>query len=202
MSPKVSEAYKEEKRISIMNGALHCIADKGYQATTIDDIVKYLGISKGAIYNYFSSKEEIFVQLMDWRMNQLIDAIKRDYETIPGASIKLKNLMDKLRNQSLEDLRHLLIVFLDFMLHSSRQEELKEFMKQYSEKAVAFIGEIIEEGQQSGEFRADLDSKTVANLFSAVRDGIAQQFISYGSGEEYRNMMLGMEEMIFRYLKN
>ena len=38
MSPKVSKAYKEEKKAIILEGALHCFTEKGFQATTIDGI--------------------------------------------------------------------------------------------------------------------------------------------------------------------
>ena len=50
MPPIVSEEYKRKKKKEILSGALACFAKKGFQAATIDDIVAYSGISKGAIY--------------------------------------------------------------------------------------------------------------------------------------------------------
>ena len=58
--PKVVPEYKEEARSRILNAANKVFAEKGYHEATMEDIAKRLGVSKGAIYLYFSSKEDLF----------------------------------------------------------------------------------------------------------------------------------------------
>jgi AcrR family transcriptional regulator len=62
MSPRTSKQYeeiREEKRMLIMDTALRHFAGTGYHSTTIDQIARHAGISKGLMYNYFESKEAL-----------------------------------------------------------------------------------------------------------------------------------------------
>ncbi|WJH37347.1 TetR/AcrR family transcriptional regulator [Paenibacillus sp. CC-CFT747] len=179
---------------------MQCFADKGYPATTVDDIVRRLGISKGALYNYFASKEEMFTALMEERMERLIVGVKGErYDTIPDAAGKLSLIMRRFQRQALQELRPLLAFYLEFSLQASRREELRQVMLRHEQTAVAFIREVIEEGIRSGEFRPDLDSGEAASLFWALRDGIALQFIGSGEDEQYQALMRGMERMLLLY---
>ena len=59
MSPKVPEAYLTARRNEIIHAASHCFAEKGFHNTTMQDIYDATGLSPGAVYNYFSNKEDI-----------------------------------------------------------------------------------------------------------------------------------------------
>lgn len=62
MSPRTSsqfEAIRQEKSRLILDTALELFAEKGYHQTSISDITRKAGISKGLVYNYFQSKEEV-----------------------------------------------------------------------------------------------------------------------------------------------
>ncbi|MFC0213066.1 TetR/AcrR family transcriptional regulator [Paenibacillus chartarius] len=199
--PRVTEAYKEERRAAILEGALHCFAEKGYAATTIDDIVRHLGISKGAIYNYFSSKEDIYAQIMDSRMNRLVESLRAGDEETASSAAKLRMLVQRMTGQAIEDLRRLLSFHLEYSLYASRHDELKRSIEKHDNAAIAFVAELIAEGKRSGEFRAEVDERLAASMFWALRDGIALDVLSHGGQEEYAQLMRGMEDMLFRYLQ-
>lgn len=57
--PKVTEAYLDVRRQQIIDAAYRCFARKGFHQTTMRDIYAEAGLSPGAIYHYFESKEEI-----------------------------------------------------------------------------------------------------------------------------------------------
>ncbi len=57
--PKVTEAYLDVRRQQIIDAAYRCFARKGFHQTTMRDIYAEAGLSPGAIYHYFDSKEEI-----------------------------------------------------------------------------------------------------------------------------------------------
>lgn len=72
--PKVLPEYKEEAKKRIICAALEVMKTKGYSSTTMEDIAAYMGVSKGAIYLYFKSRDELlaaFVRKMQ----------KKNYET-------------------------------------------------------------------------------------------------------------------------
>ena len=58
--PKVVPEYKKAARNRILNVTRRVFLEKGYHRTTMDDIAKRVGVSKGALYLYFKSKEELF----------------------------------------------------------------------------------------------------------------------------------------------
>jgi AcrR family transcriptional regulator len=57
--PKVSEQHRLDRRDEIVDGALRCFRRKGFQATSMAEIISESGLSAGAIYGYFASKSEI-----------------------------------------------------------------------------------------------------------------------------------------------
>ncbi|MEJ1090234.1 TetR/AcrR family transcriptional regulator [Microbacterium istanbulense] len=57
--PKISESRREERRSDIMQAALRCFLRAGYQQTSMADIIAESGLSAGAIYSYFPSKQAL-----------------------------------------------------------------------------------------------------------------------------------------------
>src|SRR5437773_12345534 len=58
--PRVVPEYKEEARTRILTAANQVFGEKGYRQATMEEVAKKLGVSKGALYLYFASKEEWF----------------------------------------------------------------------------------------------------------------------------------------------
>jgi AcrR family transcriptional regulator len=72
MCPRTSEQFgemRESRRRQILYAAIECFATSGYHSVSISDLAKHAGISKGLMYNYFCSKEElltvIFAEVME-----------------------------------------------------------------------------------------------------------------------------------------
>ncbi|UJF31720.1 TetR/AcrR family transcriptional regulator [Paenibacillus hexagrammi] len=198
--PKVTEAYKQQKRDAILEGALDCFSGKGYAGTTIDDIAIHLGVSKGSIYTYFQSKEDIYIRLMEKRMNTMVNSFKTKFQAHESATEKLNYMFQRFIDQPLEDLRRLLKFHLEFTIHSSRNEDMQAQMDGNNQKALGMILEVIREGMESGEFRQELDAGIVTSLFWAVRDGIALHFLSDGTKDQFNRLIHEWKEMLFRYI--
>ena len=58
--PKVTEAHRAARRDEILNAAQQVFARGGYRGSSITEVIKESGLSAGAIYSYFSSKQELF----------------------------------------------------------------------------------------------------------------------------------------------
>ena len=59
--PKVTEAHRESRREQILIAAWKCFSRKGFHSTSMADVIKEAGLSAGAVYLYFRSKDEIIV---------------------------------------------------------------------------------------------------------------------------------------------
>lgn len=199
MSPKISDAKKEERRTVILNAAFECFSEKGYFMTTVDDIVEASGASKGAIYLYFKSKEEIFVSLTDYLTNLAITGFAEKFAEISSPLEKLRYFIQ--HNLPLtERQKRFYSVHYEFWLYSAKQPELKKFMEERAEKLIQFLAEIIQEGKEKGEFREEIDNRIMSLLLWTTLDGIRLTFITVGEQKFYEESIKNLEKMIFRYL--
>ncbi|WP_139490982.1 TetR/AcrR family transcriptional regulator [Brevibacillus dissolubilis] len=200
--PKVPDDYKEQRRAAILQSATHCFAEKGYQATTIDDIMRHAQVSKGAVYHYFKSKEEIYISLLDQKTEQSFETVRTLFASCPTAVEKLSLLFARYREQQHDsELRSMQAVQLEFWLYSSRYPEWKALMEKRAEIFFSFFQEILREGQKNGEFRPDINEQVAASLFWAVRDGIGLHFAKMGNEAIHERVWLEAERMVLGYLR-
>jgi TetR/AcrR family transcriptional regulator, transcriptional repressor of aconitase len=64
--PKISDERKAERREQILAGARRCFSEHSYEGATVARLEAEIGLSRGAIFNYFGSKQDIFLELA-WR---------------------------------------------------------------------------------------------------------------------------------------
>jgi AcrR family transcriptional regulator len=76
--PKVSEAHRTARRQQIVDAGRRCVAEQGFHKTTMADVIRESGLSAGAVYVYFRSKEEIVAAIADaalGHIDELFDKI-------------------------------------------------------------------------------------------------------------------------------
>jgi AcrR family transcriptional regulator len=201
--PKVTEKYKEEKRNCILESALKCFGEKGYQATIIDDIVNDSTISKGAIYNYFTSKEEIYLQLLQNRTDAFFEQVEKENKPLNSAKEKLVNLFERFIKEELKEKnQQSMRVYIEFWLYSSRQDDLRSILEERYNRFIHFLSHIIQEGQASGEFKKDIDPENVSRIFWAIRDGNVLHYSFLGREEPFQKAWESVGEMFLSYIEN
>ena len=169
MSPKVDVA--DERRAQIMQAALACFTRKGYNNTTMDDIVAESGLSKGTLYWYFKSKDDLFVQAIvslfgDWG-EEVVTALQQ----CPTASDRLRTLAQWLVDFC-KTAEGFLSLFLEFWASSPRREEASQIWVDMLVRYKDVIVEIIEEGIRNGEFKP-VDAEQLVWALMAAYDGLA-----------------------------
>ena len=78
MSPKTEEQFEQirsDRKASILDAALHIFGEEGYHSASISKISKRAGVSKGLMYNYFDSKEDLLKELLDTVFDTIMDAM-------------------------------------------------------------------------------------------------------------------------------
>ncbi len=94
MSPRVTEEYLEERRQHIISAAEICFARLGIHATTLENIRAEAGLSRGAVYHYFKSKEDIVEGLQERSRQADMEAFAQN---VTGGD-PLEELLTMLRN--------------------------------------------------------------------------------------------------------
>lgn len=86
MCPRTKEKYEEirvNKRRQILDSAVECFANTGYHAISVSELAKHAGISKGLMYNYFSSKEELLKAIFNEIMSEMMQMFDPQHKGLP-----------------------------------------------------------------------------------------------------------------------
>ena len=166
--PKISDERRAERLEQILEGARRCFAENGYEGATVAKLEREIGLSRGAIFNYFPSKEDLFVELAvrdSARMSEIwreqgLEAIVREVMELDPAWLSVYlELFRRVRND--DDFRERI---------ESRQKEIAPANRAR-----------IEEAQSSGEFRDDLGPREIGIFVNLVLNGLA---LMRAGGEE------------------
>ncbi len=81
--PKVTDEHKQRRREEILEGAQRAFARHGYEGATVARLEEEIGLSRGAIFNYFESKEALFVALVARSSDRFVDIwLERGYRSL------------------------------------------------------------------------------------------------------------------------
>jgi len=163
-----------DKHEAILRAAITVFAEKGYFNSKVADIASEAGVADGTVYLYFKSKEEILHSIFNRAMEKFIDEGTKELSNIKDVTKRLARIAE-LHLERLGGDRDLAVVF---------QVELRgstKFMEAFSAAGFAkyldIIKRTIEEGQNSGDFRADIKAITVAKMFYGVLDEMVTDWI-------------------------
>ncbi|SFA87394.1 MULTISPECIES: TetR/AcrR family transcriptional regulator [unclassified Bacillus (in: firmicutes)] len=201
MAPIVSDEYKEKKKREILDSALACFAKKGFQAATIDDIVAHSGISKGSIYNYFKSKDEIYLSLMVDNTTETNQRLLEEISKYSTAVEKIRYLFGTYLDFEpfAEKNKANVLVHYEFKLHSSRSEELLAYLKKRRQQYfIDLVADIIEDGQSKGDVKKELNARLYAEMFWSILDGVTLQTVY--DDYPYHEALKEMQELFIEKL--
>lgn len=161
--PKISEAEKQQRIERILAGARRCFARHGYEGATVARLEDEIGLSRGAIFNWFPSKEGLFVELA-----------RRDNERF--LSLFAEQGFEALVRAMTEEDADWLAVYLEF---GRRLRSDEAFRGRWKERAAPDLRERvrtrIEDAQAAGTIRDDLTEEQIGRFLGLVLDGIVVQ---------------------------
>jgi TetR/AcrR family fatty acid metabolism transcriptional regulator len=177
-SPTNRNGHLEQRRKEILAAAEKVFAANGYAATTVDQVAAEAGISKGSMYNYFRTKEELFQQSF---ADVIAETEKESYAALegPGSSVAALREILAVWARRLEKDKRLGRLFLEFWTTAAREGETGRIGGWFADMYARWrdrIAALIERGQASGEFHV-VDPRNAAALLMAVLDGITVQLI-------------------------
>jgi len=166
--PKISEERKAERREQILGGARRCFAEHGYEGATVARLERATGLSRGAIFNYFPSKEELFVELAVEDAQRISDLwVHQGLAAVVGEVLELDPAW--------------LAVYLELVRRVRTDPDFHRRIEERQQAVVPVNRARIEEAQRTGEFRDDLEARDIGKFVNLVLNGLA---LTRASGEE------------------
>ena len=148
MGDKTNDKYQR-----ILEASVNVFADHGFHQSTVSQIAKKAGVADGTIYLYFKNKEDILVQIFNYKTKQIFERFREVVDSADNPIEKLRNLIRRHLQEFQQD-RNLAVVYLAETRQINRvmEDQIKIMSKMYFD----LVAEILEQGQQDGNFRKAL----------------------------------------------
>ncbi len=189
-----NQKMKDERVEQILTESLKIFAKKGITATKISDICSATEISRGLIYHYFASKEDIYTELIRIayeKMNEAIIGLTKVTLT-PKEKIRvaIDGLLKNIEQSETAATYYLLIS--QATISDAVPERVKEIIEENRELPFEVITEIIRNGQSDGSFN-QFDAAELAQVFWTSVKGLALHKAVNGSGVTLPNSDILMQ---------
>jgi AcrR family transcriptional regulator len=181
----------------ILDVSLTLFLQKSYKAVTMKEIVEKTGLSKGAFYYYFESKEELFIEVFEHYYGDTLrenltqssqKSLKAFYNDILIDTFeKFKEFLKMEEEDGREPMSHHLLLFEAI----SRIPSFREMFKKENKKELNTWKKIIKKARKTGEIETNLSDEMVARMFMHMGDGFGMH--SFLMGE--RNIEELIQEM-------
>jgi AcrR family transcriptional regulator len=166
--PKVVPEYKEEAKARIIEAATEMFLENGYKKTKMTEIAKSLGVSKGALYQYFKSKEALLLAVINsgaqFRRSSVFNNMTPDQLSL----LSTKDYFDKML-QSTSQIDKFGVEIAGVALSNP---ELLKGMRSFFLDEVNIIQEYLEEGKKKGIIKSNVDTRIASVAILSFRSGL------------------------------
>jgi AcrR family transcriptional regulator len=159
----------EERRNQILDSAIKVFTRKGFANARMDDVAAESGLSKGLLYWYFKSKEEVIIAIADL----LFGVEFHQMEKLSSDGRTAQACLEKFLDLFIDDLRGILKVapvIYEFYALAFRNAIVRRAMQRYLQRFLAFMEPVIRRGMEGGEF-APGDAREKAIAIGAALEG-------------------------------
>jgi len=171
----------EETRGRILDAAVRRFAISGYDAASVDDICAEAGVSKGAFYHHFPTKQAIFLALMEGWLTMIDMGMEAVHEeTVPETLITMTNLLPGVFAAAEDRLP----MFLEFWLQASRDETIWNAIIAPYRHYQEYFSKLIRDGIEEGSLKS-VDSQVAAQLVVSMAVGLVLQGVLEPHGADW-----------------
>jgi AcrR family transcriptional regulator len=167
MCPKVTSQYKTEIRERIIQSAVECFSNYGFDRTRMDDIAHTSDLSKGTLYLYFKSKEDLFYAICENNLKTVKDQLSHIFtkkeDLVYDAEQFYENFQKREGNEK---------VFFEIIAESSRNAKLQKILYEQRMKIYDIVKGYLDVQVKKGFFRKDIDTEAVASGLVSLYDGL------------------------------
>jgi AcrR family transcriptional regulator len=185
----------EETRSHILEAALQEFSRHGYEGTGVAEICEAAGVSKGAFYHHFPSKQDVFLVLLEDWLSGLDAAFAKALagaEDVPAGLMRMAKMVPEIYKAA----EGRLTMFLEFWMQASRNPAVWEVTIAPYHRYQKLFAEIIRKGIAEGSLR-DTDPDVTARVLVALAVGLLLQGVLDPQGTAWEEVTLqGLELLI------
>jgi AcrR family transcriptional regulator len=174
----------EETRSKILISAAKLFSAKGYNAASVDDICADAGISKGAFYHHFKTKQDLFLALLDGWLETIDNAIEASKDkTVPETFMQITEAFPYIFATANEGLP----MFLEFWLQASRDEKIWQASVKPYRRYHKYFTDLIKRGVDEGSF-IEVDPELTSRMIISTAMGLLLQSLMDPKGAKWEKV--------------
>ena len=199
---------EKDNRGLILATAFKLFFQKGYKEVTMSELVRESGLSKGAFYHYFDSKETLYNQSMEMFIEHYLSDFSMAFDDQLSLRDNLKNLYGEFSpvtdqmNTSTQEAADALSNYLIFLQSLMRKEEFRHKMEDYNKNFTNEFATWIKKAQERGEIKPNLDPVLLARHFTSLMKGIGVLHTFVDNSEPVQVTFSNIIDQFFDLLEN
>lgn len=189
----------EETRLKIIASAIKLFSNRGFNAASVDDICHDAGISKGAFYHHFKSKQNLFLALLDGWLLTIDNAIKASKDkTVPETFMQITEAFPYIFATANDGLP----MFLEFWLRASRDEKIWQASVKPYRRYHKYFTDLIKRGVDEESF-VEVDPDLTSRMIISTAMGLLLQSLMDPRGAKWEKVARDSTTMLVNgMLKN
>ena len=165
--PRVVPEYKERAKDRIVEAAREVFSKKGYHDATMDDVAEQLGVSKGALYQYFNSKEDLYRTILKASFHNMTELLRSTATGGGSLAETCQAFFDNLTKDT-SSLGH----SFEVISEASRNAALAKVVRENYHETTEVIEQCLTELRKEGSLRKELDIHLLTEGLVAFYDGL------------------------------
>ncbi|MFJ9041731.1 TetR/AcrR family transcriptional regulator [Streptomyces sp. NPDC102406] len=183
---RVSQEHLDARRRQIMDGAALCFARNGFHATSMQDVLKEVDLSAGAVYRYFRGKDELIHAIV----TEVLEDVRLAFEATGGQTpppppyeligTVMAQMLRERPGLRVDGVSYFPRLLVQVWTETLRNDELSAVIQDGYGKVRAVWVTIVKGYQEAGTMRADADPDAVARTLIAAAQGFLAQQALFG----------------------
>ncbi|MEU1593633.1 TetR/AcrR family transcriptional regulator [Streptomyces sp. NPDC005708] len=173
--PKVTQEYMEARRKQILDAARRCFLRDGFHSTSMQDLFAESGLSAGAVYRHFASKNEMITAIVEENMRDVLDMVHSAARNRPSSSVGalMAEVLDIVKTKTVEqNIAGLsVLAWSESLRNPSLAGQFDDLMTQMR----AALTDVVREHQQSGNLTREVSPEAIAATLVCILPGYILQ---------------------------
>jgi len=183
--PKVTEEHVQARRRQILSAALRCFAREGFHRSTMQDIFRESDLSPGAVYSYFTGKDELMLAIIAETMSFVGEAAALVNEPLPEGRPRrpgeaLAEIIHRYRDFELGTVVERARIFPHLVGEQQRNPQLNAAVRTGLDTLRGVFETLARAAQERGELGPAVDPEQFARLPISLMQGLLVQIGVYG----------------------
>ena len=197
MSPK--KDVSQERKQQIMEAAQNVFSRAGFHKARMSDIAEQSGLSKGTLYWYFDSKEDIILNLLDRLFETELQTLEKLIGDQRSSEERLRVYADHVIKDMLQMMKWIPIAY-EFITLAFRKKIIQKALHKYYQKHMDILTPILQQGMDRGELTAE-SAQDAAVAVGAILEGTLMLWVYDPEGIEIDRHIRSSLDLLIRGLR-